>query len=58
MGDDYEDEEERRKRIQAQENGEALGTVLGLAIGAVASMMQDDEDNEKQNEETDWQQSM
>ena len=28
-----EDEEERRKRIEARENAEAIGTILGTAIG-------------------------
>ncbi|MEE3334553.1 MAG: MobP3 family relaxase [Ruminococcus sp.] len=31
-----EDEEERRKRIEAEENAEAIGTILGTAIGLTA----------------------
>jgi hypothetical protein len=31
-----EDEEERRKRIEAKENAEAIGTILGTAIGLTA----------------------
>ncbi len=34
-----EDEEERRKRIEAQENGEALGAALGLAAGAFSAVL-------------------
>ena len=43
---DDEDEEERRKRIQAEENGEAVGALLGLAAGAVMSAYDDQNDDE------------
>ena len=43
---DDEDEEERRKRIQAEENGEAVGALLGLATGAVMSATEDQDDDE------------
>lgn len=33
LSENEEDPEERRKRIEAQENGEAIGTALGLAAG-------------------------
>lgn len=33
IDNDSEDPEERRKRIEAQENGDMLGTLVGLAIG-------------------------
>lgn len=36
--DTDEDEEERRKRIQSQESGSAVGTALGLAIGALLAI--------------------
>ena len=36
--DTEEDEEERRRRIQAEENSRAAGTVLGLAIGALLAI--------------------
>ena len=36
--DTDEDEEEQRKRIQAEENSRAAGTVLGLAIGALLAI--------------------
>lgn len=38
IDNDSEDPEERRKRIQAQENAETLGTLVGLAIGLVAGL--------------------
>lgn len=34
--DDSEDEEERRKRIEAEQNGSDLGAAIGLAIGLIA----------------------
>ena len=45
FGDD-EDEEERRKRIQAEENGEAVGALLGLAAGALIGATEDQDDDE------------
>ena len=36
--DAEEDEEERRRRIQAEENSRAAGTALGLAIGALLAI--------------------
>ena len=49
-----EDEEERRKRIEAEENAEAIGTILGTAIGLTAEAIssakakQDEEIEERQ----------
>ena len=43
MINDEEDPEEKRKRIEAQRNGEAIGAVAGLVIGAVVSATADDE---------------
>lgn len=45
--DAEEDEEERRRRIQAEENSRAAGTVLGLAIGALLAI----HDEEQRREE-------
>lgn len=62
-----EDPEERRKRIEAEQNGADLGTVLGLAIGVISALTQEErqlqeeeETNEYYIEEetTTWQQSM
>ncbi len=36
--DDSEDPEERRKRIEAEQNGSNIGAVLGLAIGAAMAL--------------------
>jgi hypothetical protein len=38
LTEDTEDEEEQRKRIQGQESGSAVGTALGLAIGALLAI--------------------
>ena len=39
--DDSEDEEERKKRIQAEQNGSDLGAALGLAISLIAGATSD-----------------
>ena len=36
VGDDSEDPDERRKRIEAEENGESLGTLIGKGIDLIA----------------------
>lgn len=36
--DDSEDPEERQKRIQAEQAGSNVGTILGLAIGAAMAL--------------------
>ena len=36
--DDSEDPEERQKRIQAEQAGSKVGTLLGLAIGAAMAL--------------------
>ena len=41
VDNDSEDPDERRKRIEAEENGSALGTVLGLGIGMVTNAVAD-----------------
>lgn len=43
---DDEDEEERRKRIQAQENGQDIGALLGLAAGVLIGATEDQDDDE------------
>ncbi len=61
-----EDEEERRRRIQAEENSRAAGTVLGLAIGALLAIREEEErraeaalQEEYENEQQSiWQLSM
>ncbi len=69
--DDSEDPEERRKRIEAEQNGTNMGAVLGLAIGAAMALTQGEEQtildeqdfNEylaqaEAEEESAWQQRM
>lgn len=64
--DTDEDEEERRRRIEAEENSRAAGTVLGLAIGALLAIREEEErraevalQEEYENEQQSiWQLSM
>ena len=59
MIDDAEDPEERRKRIEAEQNGSDLGAVLGLTIGAVMALTEEQEEvNEYYVEEETWQRTM
>ena len=51
IDNDSEDPDERRKRIEAEENGTALGTVLGLGIGLIANAV-----NETPKQELDYEQ--
>ena len=51
IDNDSEDPDERRKRIEAEENGTALGTVLGLGIGMIANAV-----NETPEQELDYEQ--
>ena len=39
VDNDTEDPDERRKRIEAEENGSTLGTIIGLGIGAAANVL-------------------
>ncbi|MEE1017471.1 MAG: relaxase/mobilization nuclease domain-containing protein [Ruminococcus sp.] len=43
VDNDSEDPDERRKRIEAEENGSTLGTIIGLGIGAVANILSDNQ---------------
>ncbi len=51
VDNDSEDPDERRKRIEAEENGSALGTVLGLGIGMIPNAV-----NEPPEQELDYEQ--
>ena len=53
VDNDSEDPDERRKRIEAEENGSALGTVLGLGIGMITNAISDSQD-ETLNQEPDY----
>ena len=72
--DDSEDPDERRKRMEAEQAGSNIGTILGLAIGAATALtetkteeqvIQDEQDFneflaelEAEEEKYNWQQSM
>ena len=51
VDNDSEDPDERRKRIEAEENGSVIGTVLGLGIGFIANAV-----NETPKQELDYEQ--
>ena len=55
VDNDSEDPDERRKCIEAEENGSALGTVLGLGIGMVTNVAADSQD-ETLDHEPDYEQ--
>ena len=44
VDNDTEDPDERRKRIEAEKNGEALGTIIGLGIGAATNILSDNQE--------------
>ena len=44
VDNDSEDPDERRKRIEAEENGSVLGTIIGLGIGAAANIISDNQE--------------
>ena len=44
VDNDSEDPYERRKRIEAEENGSTLGTIIGLGIGAAANVLSDNQE--------------
>lgn len=46
IDDESEDEEERRKRIEAEQNGSDIGTLLGLTAGLIASAISQEENIE------------
>ncbi len=64
--DTEKDEEERRRRMEAEQNSRAAGTVLGLAIGALLAIREEEErcaeaalQEEYENEQQSiWQLSM
>ena len=51
---DTEDPDERRKRIETEENGSALGTVLGLGIGMIANAVNETPDQELDYEQDEY----
>ena len=55
MDNDSEDPDERRKRIEAEENGSALGTILGLGIG-MATNAANNSQKDSHEDEPDYEQ--
>lgn len=51
--DESEDEEERRKRIAAEQNGSDIGTAIGLVAGIFAGAISKEENIEYEDEELD-----
>lgn len=47
--DDSEDSEERRKRMDAEQAGSNVGTILGLAIGAAMVLTETQSPGEQQS---------
>ena len=63
MDGDSGDAEERYRRIRAKQEAENIGTVIGVAAGAVIALTQDKPtpEEQQQNEESQeqqWQQKM
>ena len=54
VDNDSEDPDERRKRIEAEGNGSALGTVLGLGIGMIANAVNETPDQELDYEQDEY----
>lgn len=52
IDDELEDEEERRKRIAAEQNGSDIGTAIGLVAGIFAGAISKEENIEYEDEET------
>ena len=50
IDNDSEDPDERRKRIEAEENGEALGTIIGKSISLLADAVSDSADETPEQE--------
>ena len=51
IDDESEDEEERRKRIEAEHNGSDIGILLGLTAGLIAGAISKEENIEYEDEE-------
>lgn len=51
IDDESEDEEERRKRIEFEQNGSDIGTAIGLAVGVLAGAISKEENIEYEDEE-------
>ncbi len=54
VDDDNEDPEERRKRIEGQENGAAIGALIGAGVGLISSIANRTEEPIESAEEDDY----
>ena len=54
VDNDSNDPDERRKRIEAEENGSALGSVLGLGIGMFANALNETPEQELEYEQEEY----
>ena len=54
VDDDNEDPEERRKRIEGQENGAAIGALIGVGVGLISSIANRTEEPIESAEEDDY----
>ena len=54
VDDDNEDPEERRKRIEGQENGAAIGALIGAGVGLISSVANRTEEPIESSEEDDY----
>jgi len=55
VDDDNEDPEERRKRIEGQENGAAIGALIGAGVGLISSVANRTEEPTESSQEDDYQ---
>ena len=53
--DDNEDPEERRKRIEGQENGAAIGALIGAGVGLISSVANRTEEPTESAQDNDYQ---
>ena len=54
VDNDNEDPEERRKRIEGQENGAAIGALIGAGVGLISSVANRTEEPTESSEEYDY----
>ena len=55
IDDDSEDSEERRKRIEGQENGAAIGALIGAGVGLISSVANRTEEPTESAKDNDYQ---
>ena len=58
IDDESEDGEERRKRIEAEQNGSNIGTLLGITAGMIAGAISKEENIEYEDEESEFNMSL